>query len=471
MNQCVSSGNVKLLFKKRPARFKQTKRNMNRKETMKLLSIIVLTACLLVAPKSWAWDFGGVVWLDTSGCNGIRGGGEPGVPYVTVEVRKCSDNSLVTSTVTSSDGSFDFTDAVVPLGGTYRVCFSNLPPGFAFGPQTYPPPAAPAIVSTVNPATGCTPCFTFSDPSNMTLNNASLCQLPGPPSLCKPVSTCIGTNFNGMAIKQGNFIWLNSVVNVTGRGAKPAKIVFNNLIVYFVENGNPVVLDVPPAVITFDKTATKATTTFNVTLGIWETTVPLNYSGNVFLSGLAYQLPWNYPGGITPVEWCGDFSSDTAGLSVQWRWAAAVYTDFSWNLNELGVKPTDGNSCVQVWRCGDNDKYHCNGADSLCGKSDDQPTLWGRRKPIPFEYICTATEIGTLWGWRKCSENDHHSGKRECLSRRSFDDDDSCHSDSDRAGTPENFKHFVIGGARGDGGCNFTGSYSDPAGGTLCPSQ
>ena len=31
---------------------------------------------------------------------------------------------------------------------------------------------------------------------------------------------------------------------------------------------------------------------------------------------------------------------------------------------------------------------------------------------------------------------------------------------SDHAGTPENFKSFVIGGARGGGGSNFTGSYS-----------
>ena len=30
---------------------------------------------------------------------------------------------------------------------------------------------------------------------------------------------------------------------------------------------------------------------------------------------------------------------------------------------------------------------------------------------------------------------------------------------SDHAGTPENFKKFVIGGARG-GGCNFTGSWN-----------
>jgi hypothetical protein len=36
----------------------------------------------------------------------------------------------------------------------------------------------------------------------------------------------------------------------------------------------------------------------------------------------------------------------------------------------------------------------------------------------------------------------------------------SAYLDSDHAGTPENFKLSVIGGARGGGGSNFTGSYS-----------
>jgi hypothetical protein len=36
----------------------------------------------------------------------------------------------------------------------------------------------------------------------------------------------------------------------------------------------------------------------------------------------------------------------------------------------------------------------------------------------------------------------------------------SQYKDSDHAGTPEDFKAFVVGGARGGGGSNFTGSYS-----------
>ena len=36
----------------------------------------------------------------------------------------------------------------------------------------------------------------------------------------------------------------------------------------------------------------------------------------------------------------------------------------------------------------------------------------------------------------------------------------SSETNGDQAGTPENVKQYVVGGARGGGGSNFTGSYS-----------
>ena len=36
----------------------------------------------------------------------------------------------------------------------------------------------------------------------------------------------------------------------------------------------------------------------------------------------------------------------------------------------------------------------------------------------------------------------------------------SVYQNSDHAGTPENFKMFVVGGATGGGGSNYTGGYS-----------
>ena len=43
------------------------------------------------------------------------------------------------------------------------------------------------------------------------------------------------------------------------------------------------------------------------------------------------------------------------------------------------------------------------------------------------------------------------------------DNDASEYQNSDHAGTPEYFKQYVVGGARGGGGSNFTGSYSSTA--------
>ncbi len=87
------------------------------------------------------------------------------------------------------------------------------------------------------------------------------------------------------------------------------------------------------------------------------------------------------PGGLKNITWSGTIISDTPGVSVQWKWAASVYSNFSPDYNSLGVKPVDDNKASQ-------------------------------------------------------------------------------YQNSDHAGTPENFKTFVTGGATGGGGSNYTGSLS-----------
>jgi hypothetical protein len=71
-----------------------------------------------------------------------------------------------------------------------------------------------------------------------------------------------------------------------------------------------------------------------------------------FLTGFAFQVPaGGLPGDIHPVTWSGSFASDTPGVSVQWRWGAAVYTQFSTNYNALGVKPVedDHETILPAW--------------------------------------------------------------------------------------------------------------------------
>jgi hypothetical protein len=131
--------------------------------------------------------------------------------------------------------------------------------------------------------------------------------------------------------------------------------------------------------ITFSPTATTATLSFNGSE--WVETVPSSFGDNVFLTGVPFQVPaGGLPGGINPVSW-QIHETPIAGISVSWQWAAAVYTQFSTDLNAIGVKPLHSSNLDQ-----------------------------------------------------------YPSG--------------------DQAGTPENERQYVIGGARGGGGSNFTGSYS-----------
>jgi uncharacterized repeat protein (TIGR01451 family) len=155
----------------------------------------------------------------------------------------------------------------------------------------------------------------------------------------------IESNFNGTAIKQSNWIWFNSVLKPEGT-TSGGTIRFTNQKVTIVTKTGTTTLSVPNSTISFSLLATEGTTTF--TGGEWVTTVPASFSDNVFLAGLAYQLPAELEGGANPVSWEGDFTT-SAGVSLKWQWAAAVYTKFSNEYNSLEVKPLHSTTL---------DKYH-----------------------------------------------------------------------------------------------------------------
>jgi hypothetical protein len=78
----------------------------------------------------------------------------------------------------------------------------------------------------------------------------------------------------------------------------------------------------------------------------WGTTVPLIGSDEIFLSGVGFPVPANFQAGINPVTWNGTFSTNTPGVSLQWKWGAAAYTCFPTDYNLLNVKPTHQNACT-----------------------------------------------------------------------------------------------------------------------------
>lgn len=195
---------------------------------------------------------------------------------------------------------------------------------------------------------------------------------------CIPVGatvSSIASNFNGTAINRGNFIWFNLALNPGSLATDTSFVVNNQSVTFAGAVPNPILL--PNAIVNYSSSASTCTTTFNSGTNTWTTTLPLAGAKNSFAGGFGYLVPSpGLPGGINPVTWSADFHSTPSPLTVQWQWAAAVYTSFSSDPNALGVK-----GCAN----------------------------------------------------------------------------------GDTVGTPENFKSFVTGGARGGGGSNFTGSYSGTA--------
>jgi len=154
---------------------------------------------------------------------------------------------------------------------------------------------------------------------------------------------------------------------------------------------------VPGSAITFSSATTTATTDYVLLkptfLGKgWKTQLQFSgLAGNDLMTAVEFKVPsGGLPGGIKDVAFTATFSSYAPGLTVNWQWAAAVYTSFDTDYNALGVKPVDDN---------------------------------------------------------KASE----------------------YKNSDHAGTPENFKPFVTGGASGGGGSNYTVSYSATGSCVLTP--
>jgi hypothetical protein len=172
----------------------------------------------------------------------------------------------------------------------------------------------------------------------------------------------IFTNSGGVAlhfdrhlavIKAGDYIWFNAVINnVRGLpvGTNPAqvKLYMTDSTISFTANGTSYTLPVPNAVVTFNS-STALGTSFSTASSRWNTSIPAaDLTGNTYVAGVAFQVPANFPAGIQNVSWSAAFSTDTPGITLQWQWAAAVYSSFSTtyatttNSNLLGINPEDG---------------------------------------------------------------------------------------------------------------------------------
>ena len=223
--------------------------------------------------------------------------------------------------------------------------------------------------------------YVYTLTANGCTNTQNLLVTVNPPQTVNCViNGSITSNFNNVAIPAGRYIWFNSSFDPgpLGAGTDPVTMNITNGVISFTANNVPYNLNVPNARIRFDASVTSASTQF--INNEWVTVVPRSYTSDVFMSSLSYLVPVNFPGNYMNVTWTAKISIDKPGISLAWRWAAAVYSSFAGHSG-LNVKPING--------------------------------------PTQNPY-----------------------------------------ANSDRASTPENFKSFVVEGARGTGGTNYTGSFS-----------
>jgi hypothetical protein len=223
------------------------------------------------------------------------------------------------------------------------------------------------------------------------------CATPPPPPCT--ASATNSSNFNGTPVPAGSYIWFNAHFKANNVPQSGVTIDFTNGNISFTAGGTSYSLAVPNARITFSPSAMCSSTSFDSATG-WSTTVPVSGDDEIFLTGLAWQVPsGGLPGGVNPVKFSGTYSSETSalGLSIQMQWGAAAYSTFTTDYNALQIKA---------------------GHQTACGQNN-----------------------------------------------------------GDHAGTPEGidsttnmpWKHYVVGGARGGGGSNFTGSWSGTLSINICP--
>src|SRR6266481_1292662 len=152
----------------------------------------------------------------------------------------------------------------------------------------------------------------------------------------------ISSNFNGTAISAGKYVWYSAVFSPQHVGSGPAHIYLRNATVTFAANGTNYTLAVPDADILISSSITTATSSYDAAANKWTISTPPNLAGNTLLTAFSFPVPSaGLPGGINPVTFGGYFFTDTQGVSLNWQWAAAVYTSFNANWNLLGVKPID----------------------------------------------------------------------------------------------------------------------------------
>ncbi len=186
-------------------------------------------------------------------------------------------------------------------------------------------------------------------------------------STCTDVDTnpdvCATENdLNGGPISAGSDVWFSASADITTReSSTPTTVYFTGQSINLQlvgGNGIPLTIPAPNSEVVFSSSAKSATTTYCApasktstppcAFAGWTTTVPVGFTGNVFIGGVAYQAPTSVSLAGAKADWEGVFSGTTVSFTLQWQWAAGVYSTLGTSTfgssafyTALEVKPID----------------------------------------------------------------------------------------------------------------------------------
>lgn len=140
-----------------------------------------------------------------------------------------------------------------------------------------------------------------------------------------------------------DYVWFNANFKPSGV-TDGSTIYLTNSSITITLNGVTQNVMVPNAVITFSKNATSTTTYYDSNKNAWITTAPLSGTDDIFLSGMLLNITPNELPQNSQVTWTAYFSTNTPGVSLNWKYGAAVYTNApmlsngAYDYNAIGVK-------------------------------------------------------------------------------------------------------------------------------------
>lgn len=158
------------------------------------------------------------------------------------------------------------------------------------------------------------------------------------------LTSSISEKFKDFPLAEGDYIWFSSQMENVNLPVLPATIYVDADTIRFSAYGTDYEVPVPGAVIHFSEDNSDWTTTsYDEVNQRWVTSVSIeHFNKKLFITGVPFQIPsGGLPAELDPVTWSMAATTDVVDLDFKWSWGAAVYSNFTTDLQNIGVKPVE----------------------------------------------------------------------------------------------------------------------------------